>query len=130
MACLRDFGFDLPNLTPELFEEPNRIIRMGTPPLRIEILMDIDGVDFDDCVTRAKTQVVEGISIPVTSLADLKLNKRSRNCTFTFPTLHRHPVNTVPGKELRILHHPYGAGLVESVGRKFGGVGQITESIC
>lgn len=77
VACLREFGFEAPNLTPELFIEPNRIVRMGEAPLRIEIMTDIDGVQFDECVSRADVRTVDGTSVPVISLADLKLNKRS-----------------------------------------------------
>jgi len=77
VACLREFGFDTPNLTPELFDEPDRIIRMGEAPLRIEILTSIDGVSFDDCAQRAETQSVDGTPVPVISLADLKTNKRA-----------------------------------------------------
>ena len=53
VLCLREFGFDTPNLNPELFDDPNRIVRMGEAPLRIEILTDIDGVNFEDCAARA-----------------------------------------------------------------------------
>ena len=77
VACLREFGFDMPDLTPELFEDPERIIRMGEAPLRIEILMDIDGVTFDECVVRAESQNVDGTLVPVISLNDLKENKRA-----------------------------------------------------
>ena len=77
VACLREFGFDMPDLTPELFEDPKRIIRVGEAPLRIEILMDIDGVTFDECVVRAESQNVDGTLVPVISLNDLKENKRA-----------------------------------------------------
>ncbi len=77
IACIREFGFDTPDLTPELFDDPNRLVRMGEAPLRIEILTEIDGVEFDDCVTRQEIQAVNGTLIPVISLADLKVNKRA-----------------------------------------------------
>lgn len=77
VACLREFGFDSPNLNAELFEDPDRIIRMGVAPLRIEILTSIDGVDFAECVARAQTTTVDGSSVPVISLEDLKINKRA-----------------------------------------------------
>jgi len=32
VAALRKFGFDLPELTPELFLMPDTIVRMGLPP--------------------------------------------------------------------------------------------------
>jgi predicted nucleotidyltransferase len=77
VLCLREFGFDTPNVTPELFEDPDRIVRMGEAPLRIEILMEIDGVSFDDCYSRADEQMVDGSPVSVISLNDLKVNKRA-----------------------------------------------------
>lgn len=77
VSCLREFGFDTPSLTVELFQEPERIIRMGEAPLRIEILTDIDGVKFDECQSRAESQNIDGNEIPVISLTDLKINKRA-----------------------------------------------------
>ena len=77
VLCLREFGFDTPDVTPELFEDPDRIVRMGEAPLRIEILMEIDGVNFDDCYSRADEQMVDGSPVPVISLNDLKVNKRA-----------------------------------------------------
>ena len=77
VLCLREFGFDTPDVTPELFEDPDRIVRPGEAPLRIEILMEIDGVNFDDCYSRADEQMVDGSPVPVISLNDLKVNKRA-----------------------------------------------------
>lgn len=77
VACLREFGFNTPSLNAELFQEPDRIIRMGEAPLRIEILTDIDGVVFSECLQRAHTQDVAGIEVPVIGLNDLKANKRA-----------------------------------------------------
>jgi hypothetical protein len=77
VTALRDFGFDLPSLTPELFLDPERIVRMGVAPLRIELLTSIDGVDFDECAQRSVVQVVGGARIPVIGLEDLKSNKRA-----------------------------------------------------
>jgi hypothetical protein len=50
---------------------------MGEPPLRIEILTTIDGVDFDDCIPRAQMHSLDGSLIPVIALGDLKNNKRA-----------------------------------------------------
>ena len=77
VAALRDFGFDVPSLTDDLFLDPERIVRMGVAPLRIEILTSIDGVDFDDCVKRSIARMVGGCPIPVIGLEDLKTNKRA-----------------------------------------------------
>ena len=75
VAALRAFGFDLPDLSPEIFEEPDRVVRMGQAPLRIEILTDIDGVKFEECASRSDLTTIDGTQVPVISLPDLKTNK-------------------------------------------------------
>lgn len=77
VAALRAFGFDLPDLSPEIFEEPDRVVRMGQAPLRIEILTDIDGVEFEGCASRSEMTTIDGTRVPVISLPDLKTNKRA-----------------------------------------------------
>ena len=41
VAILKEFGFDVPNLSTEVFMKPNQIIRMGVPPVRIEMMTTI-----------------------------------------------------------------------------------------
>lgn len=75
VAALRQFGFDVPGLEPDLFLVPDQIIRMGVAPIRIEILTGIDGVEFDDCAARAIAYRVGDEQVPVIGLDDLKVNK-------------------------------------------------------
>lgn len=37
VSVFRVFGFDSPDLTPELFLSEHNVIRMGVPPIRIEV---------------------------------------------------------------------------------------------
>ncbi len=46
VTALKQFGFNVPDLAVEMFLKPNQIIRMGVPPVRIEILTTISGVSF------------------------------------------------------------------------------------
>ncbi len=75
VAALKDFGFDVPDLTPELFLQADRIIRMGVAPNRIEIQTGIDGVKFSDCYPRRVTAELDGLPVHFISLSDLKTNK-------------------------------------------------------
>lgn len=77
IAALREFGFETTRLAEELFIKPESIVRFGLPPFRIEIMTAIDGVQFDPCHRRAVTFDVDGVSVPVISLADLRINKRA-----------------------------------------------------
>ncbi len=53
VAALRAFGFGSGEVTPDVFTEENRVIRMGVPPVRIEFLTTVSGVEFDACGRRA-----------------------------------------------------------------------------
>ena len=75
VRSLRKFGFDLPNLSPEVFLQSDRIVRFGEPPLRIEILTTISGVSFSDCFDRRAKVKVDGLLVNLISLVDLKQNK-------------------------------------------------------
>jgi len=75
--ALREFGFGMPELSPELFLEPERVVRMGVPPMRIEILTSISGVEFRDCYARKESTLVDDLQIPFLALEDLKANKRA-----------------------------------------------------
>jgi predicted nucleotidyltransferase len=74
---LKKFGFNAPELGPELFLQQDKIIRMGHPPMRIKILTSISGVEFDECLQRKKVDTLAGISVNLISLKDLKRNKKA-----------------------------------------------------
>ena len=46
-------------------------------PFRIEVMTSIDGVEFEPCWARALSCDLDGVTVPVISLADLKVNKRA-----------------------------------------------------
>jgi len=75
VLALREFGFDLPELKAPLFLEPEKVIRMGVPPLRLELLTTLSGVAFDECYANRVVDVVDGVKVDFISLDDLKHNK-------------------------------------------------------
>lgn len=75
IAALREFGFDTPTIEPQLFINPRSIVRFGVPPFRIEIMTAIDGVTYSECWNNRETFDMDGLAVPVISLADLKTNK-------------------------------------------------------
>jgi hypothetical protein len=77
VGAIRAFGFDTPELSHDLFLRPDQVIRLGVPPVRIELLTSIAGVEFDDCESRAVETLFDGIPVRVIGLADLKANKRA-----------------------------------------------------
>jgi predicted nucleotidyltransferase len=74
---LQEFGFNVPDLKEELFLEKEKNIRLGNPPLRIEILTSIDGVSFSTCYKNKQKLLIDGIKVNFISLKDLKTNKKA-----------------------------------------------------
>jgi predicted nucleotidyltransferase len=69
------FGFAEGAVAKEIFLKTNGIVRMGVPPLRLEVLMSISGVVFEDCYERALIDDVDGASVRIIHLEDLLTNK-------------------------------------------------------
>jgi len=77
VAVLKEFGFDPPELSPELFLKEWQIIRLGVPPVRIEIATTISGIDFSECYAQRVVDVLDGVKINLISLSHLKINKKA-----------------------------------------------------
>ena len=72
-----EFGMQSNEISPALFMEPGNIVRMGVAPVRIEVLNEIDGVEFQDCLSRSETTEIDDIPVKLISLSDLRKNKRA-----------------------------------------------------
>lgn len=63
----------LRTLSPNCFE----IIRLGVPPIRLEILTSISGVEFAECYSRRLETELDGVRVNLIQLDDLKRNKQA-----------------------------------------------------
>lgn len=75
VTALKEFGFDVPDLSVELFMPKDQFIRLGVPPFRIKIATGISGVEFRPCFERRIIDTLDGVSVNIISLDDLKANK-------------------------------------------------------
>ena len=75
VAAIRSFGFDVPALSVELLMKPDQVIRMGLPPLRIEVLTSVTGVEFEECWASRNEMLLGGEPVWLPKLEDLKKNK-------------------------------------------------------
>ncbi len=77
VGALRAFGFDVPELEAALFLDEDRIVRMGHPPLRVEIFPSASGVDFTPCYDERVVDELGGVEAAIIGLECLKKNKRA-----------------------------------------------------
>ena len=77
VEALVEFGFSAEDVPVALFTEPGKIVRMGIPPMRLEIVTTISGVEFAPCYERRSSVVIEGVAVNIIGLDDLKTNKKA-----------------------------------------------------
>ena len=75
VAVMEAFGFAAGAAAKEIFLRPDSVVRMGVPPLRLEVLMGISGVEFDHCYDRGIVDDIDGVQVKIIHLEDLRANK-------------------------------------------------------
>jgi hypothetical protein len=74
---LREFGAPLSDLTEADFTQPGSFYQMGRPPARIDILMSIDGVGFEEAWDNRIESDFDGVPAHIISKQDLIQAKRA-----------------------------------------------------
>ena len=77
VAALREFGFGVSDLSPDLFLRERSVVRMGVPPMRVEVVTTISGVRFEQCYPERVTDILDGVEVTLIGLHHLKANKRA-----------------------------------------------------
>ena len=77
VTVLKKFGFNVPELSENLFMKANQIVRMGVPPMRIELLTTISGVSFEECYRERIIDEIDGVEVSIINLRYLRINKRA-----------------------------------------------------
>jgi hypothetical protein len=76
-TALRAFGAPLANLTYADFGQEGYFYQMGVPPVRVDILMGIPGVAFEEAWPRRMEVDFDGLLVPFISRQDLLTAKRA-----------------------------------------------------
>jgi hypothetical protein len=74
--ALAECGASLNDTKPEDFMAYGMVHQIGVAPVRVDILSSLEGMDFGECWTRRKTEIVRGEQMHFLALDDLIENKR------------------------------------------------------
>jgi predicted nucleotidyltransferase len=77
LNAIKDFGFDSLDIKATDLTKEDSIIQLGYPPLRIDLLTNIDGVEFDDCYPNKKEIKIDGLQVYFIGYTDLIKNKKA-----------------------------------------------------
>jgi hypothetical protein len=75
IQVLTDFGFKSMNLTVSDLTAPDQVIQLGYPPLRIDILTGISGIDFESAWDNKVEGKYDGQTAYFIGKEDLRKNK-------------------------------------------------------
>lgn len=77
LGALAAFGTPLHDLSAEDLSQPGLVFQIGVPPVRVDVITAIDGIDFDSAwADRVETEL-GGVRAPVLSREHLIVNKRA-----------------------------------------------------
>lgn len=79
LQAVNEFGFSSYKLSVEDFTKQGNVIQLGYPPLRIDLLTEIDGVHFDECLKNKLVVDVDDLKVNFISYNDLIQNKKASN---------------------------------------------------
>jgi predicted nucleotidyltransferase len=75
---LQDFGgFPAAKVKPSLFRVKGKVFIFGREPVRVDILTNPSGLDFETSHSRRNMVNWDGVNVPLISFADLQKNKRA-----------------------------------------------------
>lgn len=94
--ALNEFGFS--EVTPEMITTPSSMLRMGVPPVKLEVTNFIDGVGFAECWGSRSRVNIDDLVVNIISLEKLRINKRASGRTKDLADLENLPEN-LPEKE-------------------------------
>jgi len=75
LSALSAFGAPLRDLSKDDLTTPGTFFQIGLPPNRIDIITQLEGMDFSDCWARRKTVQLSALSVDYISARDLIENK-------------------------------------------------------
>jgi len=77
IKVINEFGFNDPKLSSETFVKLKRVVRMGVPPIRLKVISEIDGINFEDSFSKKIEDEIDGIPVNIIDLQSLKINKKA-----------------------------------------------------
>ncbi len=76
IRSIQDFGLGSLGLQPSDFLNPENVIQLGYEPNRIDLLTQMEGIDFEECYRLREEVEFEGIPLNFIDLDHLLVSKR------------------------------------------------------
>lgn len=81
IGALAEFGAPLHDLEVKDLSRPGLVFQIGVPPVRVDVITSIDGVEFEDAWPDRLETVFDGLPVSVLSRHHLIANKKAAGRT-------------------------------------------------
>ncbi|MFO7535828.1 MAG: nucleotidyltransferase [Kiritimatiellia bacterium] len=77
LAALNAFGFHFPNLSEKDFTNPDQVVQLGVPPVRIDLMTSISGVSWDEANASKVSGLYGDVPVYYIGLKEYIVNKKA-----------------------------------------------------
>ncbi len=77
LKALEDFGFESVGLTTEDFQSPDKVVQLGYPPVRVDIITSLTGVSWEEAFSGRMNGKYGDISVHYIGREQFVTNKRA-----------------------------------------------------
>lgn len=77
MAALSEFGFGSAGLTAEDFQKENRVVQLGVPPVRVDVLTSLTGISWEYAYTNRVQGKYGGVLVSYIGRDEFIANKKA-----------------------------------------------------
>lgn len=77
LNALSAFGFSFSNLDIEDFQTPDKVVQLGVPPVRVDLITSISGVTWKQAQAHKETGVFGNVPVAYIGRTELVINKRA-----------------------------------------------------
>ncbi len=77
LKALEDFGFEFMGFSIEDFSKPGKVVQLGNPPVRIDIITSISGVSWEDASSHSVQGSYGDVFVRYLGKNELIVNKRA-----------------------------------------------------
>jgi hypothetical protein len=77
LDALSAFGFSFSNLTLDDFQKPNKVVQLGVPPVRVDLITSISGVSWEDANASKELGTFGDVPVQYIGRTQFIANKRA-----------------------------------------------------
>jgi hypothetical protein len=77
IRALAKFGFNFANLTADDFQNPDRVVQLGVPPVRIDLITSITGVSWEEAAASRESGHFGNVPVHYIGKSQFIVNKRA-----------------------------------------------------